>query len=101
MEAFSSLPDRRAGLPWIRLPSCPPSPTSTTMQKEVRSLLDRLHLERDLGGVSMGGYVAFECMRLFPEGRPILANTRPEPDSEEMREIRRDGLSGPRGSGIQ
>jgi pimeloyl-ACP methyl ester carboxylesterase len=57
----------------------------------VRDLLDRLHLERViLGGVSMGGYVAFECMRLFPErvSALVLANTRPEPDSEEMRETR-------------
>jgi pimeloyl-ACP methyl ester carboxylesterase len=38
----------------------------------------------------MGGYVAFECMRLFPERVTafVFANTRPEPDSEEMRETR-------------
>nr|MDP8945171.1 alpha/beta hydrolase [Actinomycetota bacterium] len=42
--------------------------------------------------VSMGGYVAFECMRLFPERVTalVLANTRPEPDSEEMREARNE-----------
>ncbi len=40
----------------------------------------------------MGGYVAFECMRLFPErvSALVLANTRPEPDPEEMREIRNE-----------
>jgi pimeloyl-ACP methyl ester carboxylesterase len=40
----------------------------------------------------MGGYVAFECMRLFPERvrALILANTRAEPDSEEMRETRNE-----------
>jgi pimeloyl-ACP methyl ester carboxylesterase len=45
-----------------------------------------------LGGVSMGGYVAFECMRLFPERVTalVLANTRAEPDSEEMRETRNE-----------
>jgi 3-oxoadipate enol-lactonase len=56
-------------------------------------LLDRLHLERViLGGVSMGGYVAFECMRHFPErvSALVLANTRAEPDSEEMRETRNE-----------
>jgi 3-oxoadipate enol-lactonase len=39
----------------------------------------------------MGGYVAFECMRLFPErvSGLILADTRPEPDSEEIRENRK------------
>ena len=38
----------------------------------------------------MGGYVAFECMRLFPERvrALILANTRADPDSEKMRETR-------------
>jgi pimeloyl-ACP methyl ester carboxylesterase len=59
----------------------------------VRRLLDRLGIERVvLGGVSMGGYVAFGCLQLFPErvSGLILANTRPEPDSEEMRENRKN-----------
>jgi pimeloyl-ACP methyl ester carboxylesterase len=59
----------------------------------VRGLLDRLELERVvLGGVSMGGYVVFECLRLFPEkiSGLILADTRPEPDSEEIRESRKE-----------
>jgi 3-oxoadipate enol-lactonase len=59
----------------------------------VRRLLDRLGIERVvLGGVSMGGYVAFGCLRLFPErvSGLILSNTRPEPDSEEMRENRKN-----------
>jgi pimeloyl-ACP methyl ester carboxylesterase len=45
-----------------------------------------------LGGVSLGGYVAFGCMRLFPERVTalVLANTRAEPDSEEMRETRNE-----------
>jgi len=40
----------------------------------------------------MGGYVAFECMRLFPErvSALVLANTRAEPDSGEMRETRNE-----------
>jgi 3-oxoadipate enol-lactonase len=40
----------------------------------------------------MGGYVAFGCLRLFPErvSGLILSNTRPEPDSEEMRENRKN-----------
>jgi pimeloyl-ACP methyl ester carboxylesterase len=43
-----------------------------------------------LGGLSMGGYVAFACLRLFPEriSALILANTRPDPDSEEARKNR-------------
>jgi pimeloyl-ACP methyl ester carboxylesterase len=38
----------------------------------------------------MGGYVVFECLRLCPEriSGLILANTRPEPDSKDMRENR-------------
>ncbi len=59
----------------------------------VRELLDALHLERvALGGLSMGGYVAFACLRLFPEriSSLVLANTRPDPDTEEARETRRE-----------
>ena len=43
-----------------------------------------------LGGLSMGGYVAFECLRLFPEriSGLILANTRPDQDSQETRQNR-------------
>ncbi len=59
----------------------------------VRELLDGLHLERvALGGLSMGGYVALACLRLFPEriSALVLANTRPDPDTEEARETRRE-----------
>lgn len=59
----------------------------------VRELLDSLHLERvALGGLSMGGYVALACMRLFPErvSSLVLANTRPDPDPEETKETRRE-----------
>jgi 3-oxoadipate enol-lactonase len=74
-----------------RSPRTPAQPDVHYYAEGVRSLLDRLHLERViLGGVSMGGYVAFECMRLFPERVTalVLANTRAEPDSEEMRQTR-------------
>ena len=59
----------------------------------VRALLDRLEIPRVvLGGVSMGGYVAFECMRSFPErvSGLVLANTRPDADTEEARETRKE-----------
>jgi pimeloyl-ACP methyl ester carboxylesterase len=55
--------------------------------------LDRLELPRVvLGGVSMGGYVAFECVRSFPEriSGLVLANTRPDPDTEEIRSTRKE-----------
>ena len=76
-----------------RSPRSPAQPDVHYYAEVVRSLLDRMHLERViLGGVSMGGYVAFECMRLFPErvSSLVLANTRPDPDSEEMRETRNE-----------
>src|SRR5215210_8380967 len=76
-----------------RSPRTPAQPDVHYYAEGVRGLLNRLHFERViLGGVSMGGYVAFECMRLFPEriSALILANTRPEPDPEEMREIRNE-----------
>jgi len=76
-----------------RSPRTPAQPDVRYYAEGISDLLDRLHLERViLGGVSMGGYVAFECMRLFPEriSALILANTRAEPDSEEMRETRNE-----------
>jgi 3-oxoadipate enol-lactonase len=75
-----------------RSPRTPAQPDVRYYAECISGLLDRLGLERViLGGVSMGGYVAFECMRLFPErvSGLILADTRPEPDSEEMRENRK------------
>ena len=76
-----------------RSPRAPAQPDVRYYAEGVRGLLDRLGLERVvLGGVSMGGYVAFECLRLFPQrvSGLVLANTRPEPDSEEMRENRKE-----------
>jgi 3-oxoadipate enol-lactonase len=76
-----------------RSPRTPAQPDVHYYAEGVRGLLERLHLERViLGGVSMGGYVAFECMRLFPEriSALVLANTRAESDSEEMRETRNE-----------
>ena len=61
--------------------------------EQLRELLDRLALERViLGGLSMGGYVAFAALRLFPEriSALVLANTRPDPDTEEIKETRRE-----------
>lgn len=75
-----------------RSPRTPAQPDVRYYAEGVRRLLDRLGLERIvLGGVSMGGYVVFECLRLFPErvSGLILANTRAEPDSEEIRENRK------------
>ena len=76
-----------------RSPRTPAQPDVRYYAQAVGSLLDRLGIERVvLGGVSMGGYVAFGCMRLFPErvSALVLANTRPDPDSEEARETRKE-----------
>ena len=76
-----------------RSPRVPAQPDVRYYAEGVRGLLDRLKVDHAvLGGVSMGGYVVFECMRLFPlrVSGLILANTRPEPDSEEMKENRKE-----------
>jgi 3-oxoadipate enol-lactonase len=95
MEAFSE--GRRVVAPdypgFGRSSRTPAQPDVRYYAEGVRGLLDRLGLERVvLLGVSMGGYVAFGCMRLFPErvSGLVLANTRPDPDSEEIRENRKN-----------
>jgi 3-oxoadipate enol-lactonase len=95
MEALSA--ERRVVAPdypgFGRSPRTPAQPDVRYYAEAVRRLLDRLGIERVvLGGVSMGGYVAFGCLRFFPEkvSGLILADTRPEPDSEEMRANRKN-----------
>lgn len=74
-----------------RSPNAPAQPDIDYYAAEVHGLLDRLGLERVvLGGISMGGYVAFAALRLFPErvSALILANTRPDADDADAREAR-------------
>ena len=55
---------------------------------ELGRCLDRLHLESVvLCGLSMGGYIAFECLRQWPERIAGLAllDTRADADTEEGR----------------
>jgi 3-oxoadipate enol-lactonase len=76
-----------------RSPRPPAQPDVRYYAEQVRELLDKLKLDRViLGGLSMGGYVAFACLRIFPEriSALILANTRPDPDTEEVKETRRE-----------
>lgn len=67
--------------------------TLETLAEDVAALLDELKLGRViLGGLSMGGYVAFEFLRKFP-GRVralVLADTRPQADTEEGRRAREE-----------
>jgi pimeloyl-ACP methyl ester carboxylesterase len=63
------------------------------MAEDVAALLDELELGRVvLGGLSMGGYVAFEFFRRFPERvrALVLADTRPQADTEEGRRSREE-----------
>ena len=66
----------------------------STMERlagDVRGLLDHLKLERVvLGGLSMGGYVAFAFLRRWPQrvAALILADTRASADTEEGRKAR-------------
>jgi 3-oxoadipate enol-lactonase len=79
-----------------RSPRTPAQPDVRYYAGCVSNLLDRLNLGRVvLGGLSMGGYVAFACLKLFPEriSGLVLANTRPDPDSEEARQNRRQAAN--------
>ncbi|HEY0100493.1 MAG TPA: alpha/beta fold hydrolase [Pyrinomonadaceae bacterium] len=62
--------------------------TMEVMAEDVAALLDELRLARVvLGGLSMGGYVALAFYRLFPERvrALVLADTRPQADTDEAR----------------
>jgi 3-oxoadipate enol-lactonase len=67
-------------------PLSPPNPTVETMADAVAALLDEKGI-RDrviLGGLSMGGYVAFAFVRKYADRLRglILADTRAEPDDD-------------------
>jgi 3-oxoadipate enol-lactonase len=58
---------------------------------DILALMDQLQLQQAvLVGFSMGGYVAFSMLRMAPERffAVILANTRPEADTQEGRKNR-------------
>ncbi|MBV9454509.1 MAG: alpha/beta fold hydrolase [Rubrobacter sp.] len=76
-----------------RSPRPPAQPDVRYYAEQVRELLDALKIDRViLGGLSMGGYIVFACLRLFPKRirALLLANTRPDPDPEEARQARRE-----------
>jgi pimeloyl-ACP methyl ester carboxylesterase len=65
--------------------------TMEEMARDVAALLDELRITRCiLGGLSMGGYVALAFYRLFPRRvrALLLADTRPQADTEEGRRTR-------------
>ncbi|HEX8748743.1 MAG TPA: alpha/beta fold hydrolase [Pyrinomonadaceae bacterium] len=65
--------------------------TMREMAEDVAALMDELSIERfTLGALSMGGYVALALYRHFPlrVHNLILADTRPQADTDEARENR-------------
>lgn len=63
------------------------------MAKDVAELLTDLKIEKAvLGGLSMGGYVGFEVLRIVPEkvSALVLCDTTPAADTEEKRQGRFD-----------
>ena len=67
--------------------------TMEVLAEDVAALLDELSLGRVvLGGLSMGGYVAFEFFRKFPERvrALVLADTRPQAETQEGRRAREE-----------
>lgn len=67
--------------------------TMGEMAEDVAAFLDVLGVERVvLGGLSMGGYVAFEFYRRFPQRvrALVLADTRPQADTDEARRTREE-----------
>lgn len=69
----------------------PETATMDEMAQDTAALLDELQVERTvLGGLSMGGYVTFAFYRRFgPRVRAlVLADTRPQADTDEARRNR-------------
>ncbi len=65
--------------------------TMDEMAQDVAALMDALNIERAvIGGLSMGGYVTLAFYRRFPlrVRALILADTRPQADTEEARRSR-------------
>ena len=67
------------------------SATMDEMASDVAALLDELKIERAIiGGLSMGGYVTLAFYKKFPERvrALVLADTRPQADTNEAQQAR-------------
>ena len=67
--------------------------TMEEMAEDLAALLDELGVGRAVvGGLSMGGYVALAFLRAHPErvGALVLADTRPQADTDEGRRAREE-----------
>jgi 3-oxoadipate enol-lactonase len=73
-------------------PEAAAPPTLDDMARDVALLLDHLEIDAAvIGGLSMGGYVAFALFRLAPQrfSGLILADTKAQADTPEGRDARR------------
>jgi pimeloyl-ACP methyl ester carboxylesterase len=93
IAAFSG--DYRLIVPDLRgFGASPPAPGTTSLDQyadDLAGLLDQLGLEHvSVAGLSMGGYIAFALLRRHRErvDALVLADTRPQPDTEEGRRAR-------------
>ena len=79
-------------------------PSILGMAREAARLLDELGIREPavVGGLSMGGYVAFEFLRQFPERVRALAllSTRASADTQEGRAKRLKGIEEIRAKGL-
>jgi 3-oxoadipate enol-lactonase len=65
--------------------------TMDDMARDVSALMDQLSIDRAvIGGLSMGGYVAFDFVHLFPSRvrALVLAGTRAPADNEQEKQAR-------------
>lgn len=80
-----------------------PLTTMADMARDVAALMDRLKIDQAvICGLSMGGYVAFEFVHLFPtQARAlVLAGTRAPADNEQERQVRFQQVEQMRGKGM-
>ncbi|MDQ3665751.1 MAG: alpha/beta fold hydrolase [Acidobacteriota bacterium] len=78
--------------------------TMESMALDVASLLETLNISRaTIGGLSMGGYVALAFYRLFPlrVRSLVLADTRPQADTEEGAQNREQQAEKALGEGME
>lgn len=72
-----------------------PSPSLDVYANDLIALLDQQGISRFIvGGLSMGGYIAFALLRRWPEriAGLILADTQPGADSQQARAKRAEGV---------
>jgi 3-oxoadipate enol-lactonase len=65
--------------------------TTEDMARDINALMDKLKIDHAaICGLSMGGYVAFDFVRLFPSRvhALVLAGTRAPADNEQERQVR-------------